>query len=153
MGMRMVGDESPEPIASQFRRVSEEQRFGMSFQESLLGLMDRVPLVDTRILATAMLIQHEVGGNLAETLDNIAHTVRSRFTLRRQLRVYTAQGRMSGYILAALPPAVGTVIYFLDPSYIQLLFTDPSGRLMLGSAVILQIVGFLWIRRIIRVEV
>lgn len=153
MGLRMVGDESPEPIAAQFRRVAEEQRFGMPFEDSLLSLVDRVPLVDVRILTTAMMIQHEVGGNLAETLDNIAKTIRSRFTLRRQLRVYTAQGRMSGYILAALPPAVGTVIYMLDPTYIRLLFTEPMGRFMLAAAVVLQICGFLWIRRIISIEV
>ncbi len=153
MGLRMVGDESPEPVAGQFRRVAEEQRFGIPFEDTLLSLVDRVPTVDVRILTTAMLVQHEVGGNLAETLDNIAATIRSRFTLRRQLRVYTAQGRMSGYILAVLPPVVGGVIYLLDPTYIRLLFTEPMGRLMLTSAVIMQICGFLWIRRIISIEV
>jgi tight adherence protein B len=116
-------------------------------------MVDRIPLVDMRILVTAIMVQREVGGNLAEILDNIAQTVRARFTLRRQLRVYTAQGRMSGYILAVLPPILGGIIYFLDPTYITLLFTEPMGRVMLVAAIVLQTAGFLWIRRIVQIEV
>ena len=102
-GLKMVADETTEPIASEFRRTFEEQRFGLPFEDALLAMADRVSLIDVRILTTAILIQREVGGNLAEVLDNLANVIRVRFTIRRQLRVYTAQGRFSGYVLAAAP--------------------------------------------------
>ena len=109
--------------------------------------------MDVRILVTAILIQREVGGNLAEVLDNLASVIRARFTIRRQLRVYTAQGRFSGYVLAILPIAVGAAVYSLNPPYMKLLFTDPIGKLMLITAVIFQIIGFLWIRKIVDIEI
>ena len=128
--MKMVADETKDPIASEFRRTHEEHRFGLPFEDALLAMADRVSLIDVRILTTAILIQREVGGNLAEVLDNLANVIRVRFTIRRQLRVYTAQGRFSGYVLGALPIAVGLAIYSLNPSYMRLLFTDPLGKLM-----------------------
>jgi tight adherence protein B len=152
-GMKMVADETSEPIASEFRRTHEENRFGLPFEDALLAMADRVSVVDVRILTTAILIQREVGGNLAEVLDNLANVIRMRFTIRRQLRVYTAQGRFSGYVLAILPIAVGVAIYNLNPSYMRLLFTDPVGKLMLLVAVVFQIGGFLWIRKIIDIEI
>jgi tight adherence protein B len=112
-----------------------------------------VALVDVRILVTAILIQREVGGNLAEVLDNLATVIRARFTIRRQLRVYTAQGRFSGYTLAVLPIIVGALIYMLNPPYMKLLFTHPIGKLLVFLAVVMQIVGFLWIRKIIDIEI
>ncbi len=152
-GMKMVADETGEPISSEFLRAHEENRFGLPFEDALLAMADRVSIVDVRILTTAILIQREVGGNLAEVLDNLANVIRVRFTIRRQLRVYTAQGRFSGYVLALLPIAVGTAIYHLNPTYMRLLFTDPIGKLMLLTAVVFQIVGFLWIRKIIDIEI
>jgi tight adherence protein B len=152
-GMKMVADESGEPIASEFRRTFEESRFGVPFDDAIQEMSDRVDIVDVRILVTAILIQREVGGNLAEVLDNLASVIRARFTIRRQLRVYTAQGRMSGYVLAALPIAVGTIIYLLNPSYGSLMFTHPLGRVLLVVAAIMQIVGFLWIRKIIDIDI
>jgi tight adherence protein B len=152
-GLKMVADETSEPIQSEFRRTHEENRFGLPFDDALLAMADRVNIVDVRILVTAILIQREVGGNLAEVLDNLASVIRVRFTIRRQLRVYTAQGRFSGYVLAVLPIAVGAAIYSLNPPYIRLLFTDPMGKLMLLTAVIFQIIGFLWIRKIIDIEI
>jgi tight adherence protein B len=152
-GLKMVADETAEPIQGEFRRTHEENRFGLPFDDALLAMADRVNIVDVRILVTAILIQREVGGNLAEVLDNLANVIRVRFTIRRQLRVYTAQGRFSGYVLAVLPIAVGAAIYNLNPSYIRLLFTDPFGKLMLLTAVIFQIVGFLWIRKIVDIEI
>jgi tight adherence protein B len=152
-GMKMVADETKEPIAGEFRRTHEEHRFGLPFEDALLAMADRVSLIDVRILTTAILIQREVGGNLAEVLDNLANVIRVRFTIRRQLRVYTAQGRFSGYVLAALPIAVGLAIYSLNPSYITLLFTDPMGKLMVLLAVVFQIAGFLWIRKIVNIEI
>jgi tight adherence protein B len=152
-GLKMVADEAGEPVASEFRRTHEEHRFGLAFEDAMLAMADRVKIVDVRILVTAILIQREVGGNLAEILDNLSSVIRARFTIRRQLRVYTAQGRFSGYVLAALPIAVGAAVYSLNPPYIMMLFTDPMGKLLVTVAVIFQVIGFLWIRKIVNIEI
>lgn len=151
-GLKMLSEDSEEPIASEFRAVFEEQRFGLPFEEALLGLGDRVSLPDVRILITAILVQREVGGNLAEILEKVAGTMRARFMIRRQVRVYTVQGRMSGYILAALPMVVGFFIFLINRGYMQILFTHPMGKALLGLAMVLQLIGFLWIRKIVNVE-
>jgi tight adherence protein B len=152
-GLKMVAEETRDPIAAEFRRTQEENRFGLPFDDAILAMADRVNIVDVRILVTASLIQREVGGNLAEVLDNLSGVIRARFTIRRQLQVYTAQGRFSGYVLGVLPIATGGGIYALNPSYMRLLFTDPIGKLMLVTAVIFQIIGFLWIRKIVDIEI
>jgi Flp pilus assembly protein TadB len=152
-GLKMVADETQEPIAGEFLRTFEEQRFGLPFDDAIIAMADRVDLVDVRILVTAILIQREVGGNLAEVLDNLAHVIRARFTIRRQLKVYTAQGRFTGYTLAVLPIIVGIVIYFLNPPYMRLLFTHPIGKLMVAIAGVMQIIGYIWIRRIVDIEI
>ncbi|HZE74618.1 MAG TPA: type II secretion system F family protein, partial [Gemmatimonadales bacterium] len=105
------------------------------------------------ILVTAILIQREVGGNLAEVLDNLASVIRARFTIRRQLKVYTAQGRFTGYTLALLPVIVGFAIYFINPPYMLLLFHHPMGKLMVGVAAVMQVIGYIWIRRIVDIEI
>jgi tight adherence protein B len=152
-GLKMVADETREPIAGEFERTFEEQRFGLPFDDAITAMADRVNLVDLRILVTAILIQREVGGNLAEVLDNLATVIRARFTIRRQLRVYTAQGRFTGYTLAVLPIIVGTCIYMLNPSYMKLLFTHPIGKLMVTVAAVMQVIGYLWIRKIVDIEI
>ncbi len=152
-GVRMVAEEMPDPVGSEFRTVFEEQRFGLPFNDALLSLADRNDLVDVRIFVTAVLIQREVGGNLAEILDKLSTMIRMRFAIRRQLRTYTAQGRMSGYVLACVPFFVGFIIYVLNPSYMTTLFTEPIGRYMILGAVILQLMGFLWIRKIVNIEI
>lgn len=152
-GLKMASEESPEPLAGEFRRVFEEQRFGMPFEEAILGIADRVSLIDVRILVTAILVQREVGGNLAEVLDKIAYVIRQRFTIRRQLRVYTAQGRFSGIVLALLPVAVGSALFFINRDYMLTLFFDPIARYFLVLAVILQVLGYLWIRKIVDIEI
>ena len=152
-GLKMVADETQEPIAGEFRRTFEEQRFGLPFDDAIVSMADRVTLVDVRILVTAILIQREVGGNLAEVLDNLASVIRARFTIRRQLRTYTAQGRMSGYVLAVLPIAVGTIIYLLNPAYMKVLFNSDVGQFMVMVAAVLQIIGYLWIRKIVNIEI
>jgi len=151
-GIQMVADEGPEEVAEEFRRTFEEQRFGIPFEEALLGMVDRTDLVDVRIFAIAVLVQREVGGNLAEILEGLARTIRRRFYLRRQLRVYTAQGRMTGYALVSLPIVVGFVVFLLQPSYIMVLFENPVGWLLLAIAAVLQVVGGLWIRQIINID-
>jgi len=152
-GLQMVGEESPEPLAGEFRRVFEEQKFGLAIEDSLLALADRIDLVDMRIFVTALLIQREVGGNLAEILDKISYTIRERFTIQRQVRVYTAQGRFTGYLLAVLPIGVGFLIFLLNQEYMLILFQNPTGRLMVTAAALLQIIGFFVIRKIIHIEV
>ncbi len=152
-GLKMVGDEALEPLAGELRRVFEEQRFGMPFDEALLGLCDRVPLTDVRILITAILVQREVGGNLAEVLDKIAYVIRARFTIKRQIRVYTAQGRFSGYVLSILPFAVGSALFFINREYVITLFVDPIARYFLVFALVLQVLGYLWIRKIVDIEI
>lgn len=152
-GFRMVAEEGPHRAAEEFRKTFEEHRFGLPFEDALLGMVDRVGSVDVRIFATAVLIQRESGGNLAEILDKLATTIRDRFTIRRQLRIHTAQGRLSGYTLAALPPTVGLLIYLIEPEYVSILFTETIGHMLVVAALVLQIVGFLWIRKIINIEI
>ncbi len=152
-GLKMAGDETADPLAGELRRVFEEQRFGMPFEEAIMGLCDRVALIDVRILVTAILVQRDVGGNLAEVLDKIAYVIRERFTIRRQLRVYTAQGRFSGIVLALLPVAVGSALFFINRPYMITLFFDPIARYFLILAVILQILGYFWIRKIVDIEI
>jgi tight adherence protein B len=151
-GLRMAAEEASEPLASEFRVTFEEQKFGLPFEEALLGLGDRVEVVDIRILITAILVQREVGGNLSEILEQIAETMRARFNLKRQVRVYTAQGRMSGYTLAALPILVGFVVTLINPDYMQTLYQEDLGRALLIGAATLQGIGFLWIRQIVDVR-
>jgi tight adherence protein B len=149
----MVADEGPHVVSTEFRQVFEEQRFGIPFEEALLGLVDRIATMDVRIFVIAVLVQRDVGGNLAETLENLAETIRKRFYLRRQLRVYTAQGRLTGYALGALPLVVGFGIFLGDPGYLMVLFTDPYGQLMLFAGALLQVFGVLWIRKIIDIDI
>jgi tight adherence protein B len=152
-GLQMVADEAPEPVSGEFRQVFEEQKFGLPLEDSMLGLADRIDLIDMRLFVTALLIQREVGGNLAEVLDKIAYVIRERFTIQRQVRVYTAQGRFTGYLLAGLPIAVGLLIYALNQEYMRILITHPTGRMMIALAAILQVMGYFIIRKIINIEI
>jgi tight adherence protein B len=151
-GLRMAAEEAQEPLASEFRITFDEQKFGLPFEEALLGLGDRVEVVDVKILITAILVQREVGGNLSEILETIAETMRARFNLKRQVRVFTAQGRISGTTLAALPIVVGLAITLINPDYMQMLFHERVGQTMLAGAAFLQLIGFLWIRRIVDIR-
>lgn len=152
-GLQLVAEEAPVPINMEFRRVFEEQKFGLSLEDSLLALADRIELVDMRIFVTAVMIQREVGGNLAEILDKISYTIRERFTIERQVRVYTAQGRFTGYLLAGLPIAIGFLIYMLNREYMTILWERPVGRLLMAVAATLQIIGFFIIRKIINIKI
>lgn len=152
-GVKMVAEEAHPVVAREFRQVFEEQRFGLPFDDALLGLVDRNQSMDVRILVTAVLVQREVGGNLAEILDNLSETMRARFKIRRQLRVYTAQGRLSGYILGALPIVVALIILLINPDYMRLLISETIGHFMIAGAVTLQILGYLWIRKIVNIEI
>lgn len=151
-GLRVVAEESPSPISDEFRQVYEEQKFGLPLSESLLALADRMTLLDVRIFVTAVLIQIESGGNLAEILDNLSHIIRDRFRFRRQVRTHTAHGRMTGWVLASAPFAAGGGMLMLNPEYMRVLFDEPLGRLMLVGAAGLQVIGFVVVRRIMDVD-
>ncbi|MFV1964591.1 MAG: type II secretion system F family protein [Pirellulaceae bacterium] len=152
-GFSLVGDEMAEPISKEFARSFEEQNLGISLDESLEGMTQRVPNLDLRFFATAVILQRTTGGDLAEILDKIGHLVRERFKIWGQIQALTGEGRLSGIVLLALPPVLFIVMYRLNPEYSTLLFTDPMGQQMLGGAIVLQLVGALVIRKIINIKV
>jgi len=149
----MVGEELPEPVGPEFKKTFERQNFGLPLREAMDELSDRVTILDVRFFVTAVAIQRETGGNLAEILDNLAHVVRERFKIRRQVRVHTAHGRFTGYVLLALPPALGVVLTYLAPEQMQPLFRERMGQMMILTAMVLQTIGFIWIRQVIKIEV
>lgn len=152
-GLEMIAKEAAEPISGEFRTAFDEQNFGLPLRDALLNLTDRVPLIDVRFFVTALLIQKETGGNLAEILDGLAHVIRDRFRIYREVRTRTAQGRLTAGILIALPPFMMAALAVLNPSYIGILFDDPKGVTVLTVAALLQVVGtgILW--KIIHIEV
>jgi tight adherence protein B len=152
-GIKMVADEMPDPVGKEFRRVFEEQNLGLPLRNALMGLQERVALVDLKLFVVAVLIQRQSGGNLSEILDKIAYTIRERFRIWRQLKVHTAQAKLTGIILTALPPVVGTIIIGLNYEYMKIIFEEPWGLRLLAGSVVLQICGFLWIRKIVNIEV
>lgn len=152
-GFQMIGEECPDPVGEEFRRSFEEQKFGLPLKDSLLNLMERIDLVDVRIFVTALLVQREVGGNLAEILDKIAYTIRERFKILRQVRVYTAQGRLTGYLLGGLPIILGMLLTAMNAEYMAILFERQIGRVLMAVAAVLQITGFFIIRKIIHIKV
>jgi len=151
--MGMVADEAPDPIGPEFKKTFDEQNFGMSVKEALGNLGDRVPLIDVRFFVTAVLIQRETGGNLSEILDNLSHVVRERFKILRQVRVFTAHGRMTGYVLMALPAALAIALSFINPDHMNVLFEDHMGKMMILATIIMQAVGYVWIRQVVKIEV
>jgi len=151
--MGMVADELGAPVGPEFKKAFEEQNFGLPLRDALNGLAERTPLLDIRFFVTAVTIQRESGGNLAEILENLAHVVRERFKIRRQVRTHTAHGRFTGYVLLALPAALAVALSSISPDQMQLLFRDPMGQMMLAGAVVLQTIGYFWIRKVIRIEV
>ena len=152
-GMEIVGQEMTEPIAGEFRKTFEEQRLGLHFREAVVNLTKRVPLQDTRFFAAALIIQDETGGNLAEILGNLSSTMRDRFKIRGEVRVKTAQGRLTAAILMALPPSMLVLLNFLNPQYGRVLYTDPYGLIALGVALTLQIIGGLILWKIVNIEI
>ncbi|MET0800330.1 MAG: type II secretion system F family protein, partial [Actinomycetota bacterium] len=149
----MVAREIPQPAATEFQRVVSEIRLGRPTDEALEALATRVGSADFRWAVLAVNIQREVGGNLAEILDNVADTLRERAMMRRQIQVLTAEGRLSAWVLAALPVAIGTYMFAVNPDYIGLLVTTKMGLIMLGGAVTLLLVGIFWMRRIVDIDV
>jgi tight adherence protein B len=151
--MGMVADELPAPVGLEFKKSFDQQNFGLPLKDTLRELTERVPIVDVKFFATAISIQRETGGNLAEILDNLAHVVRERFKILRQVRVHTAHGRFTGYVLLALPAALGIVLSFINPEHMELLFNERMGQQMILGAIVMQTIGFVWIRQVIKIEV
>ena len=135
------------------RRPSTNRTSACRSKRRSANLGDRVPLIDVRFFVTAVLIQRETGGNLSEILDNLSHVVRERFKILRQVRVFTAHGRMTGYVLMALPAALAIALSFINPDHMNVLFEDHMGRMMILGTIIMQAVGYVWIRQVVKIEV
>ena len=151
--LEMISSEIPEPVSSEFRKLFEEQKFGMPVRDALMNFVDRVPLVDVKFFVTAVMLQRETGGNLAEILDNLSYMIRERFKIMRQVRVYTAQGRLTMGLLMSLPPIIICIMLFMSPGFIKPLFTDPLGHAMIAGGITLQTIGYFVIRKIIQIQV
>lgn len=152
-GFELIANEMPEPLAGEFRITYDQQNLGMALRDALENLTLRMPLPDVRFFVSALQIQRETGGNLAEILEKLSYVIRERFKLLRQVRVYTAEGRMSLYVLTAVPPITAALMYFANREYIMTLFRDPLGHKIVAVAIVLQIVGYLVIRDITRLKV
>jgi len=152
-GFELIANELPPPVGEEFRITFQQQKLGLPFRDALQNLAVRVPLPDVRIFISSLQIQRDSGGNLGEILDTMSTVVRERFKLRRQIKIYTAEGRLSSYVLTALPFAALVALYFLQPAYIMPMFTEPRGQRMLTLAAILQAVGYVVIGRIIKIKV
>ncbi len=152
-GFSNVAQELPPPLGKEFGRVFEEQNLGISLDDSLEGLTERVPNLDLKFFATALILQRQTGGDLAEILDKIGRLIRERFQIWGQVQALTGEGRLSGIVLLALPVVLFLVVYHLNTDYVMVLFTDPMGKQMLVAAVVMQLVGALVIRKIVNIEV
>ena len=151
--LEMITNEISEPVAGEFRQLYEEQKYGMPVRDALLNLTERMPSVDVKFFVTAVMLQRETGGNLAEILDNLSYVIRERFKIQRQVRVYTAQGRLTMALLMGMPPVIVVTMMALNPAFIRPLFSDPIGHALLVGGITLQTVGYFVIRKIIRIQV
>jgi len=152
-GLKMAADELSEPVGPEFRKTFDEQNFGLPLKDALENLTLRIPILDVRFFATAVLIQRETGGNLSEILENLAHVVRERFKILRQVRVYTAHGRLTGYVLLALPAVLAIALSFINPEHMNMLFRERIGQMLLMVAIGMQIAGYIWIKQVVKIEV
>jgi tight adherence protein B len=152
-GFNLVADEMTLPISKEFGRVFEEQNLGVTLEDALNEMSNRIPNLDLRFFATAVILQRQTGGDLAEILDKIGYLVRERFKIWGQIQALTGEGRLSGIVLLALPPLLFLAVYRLNPDYVMVLFTDPMGQKMLAGGAVLQLMGALLIRKIINIKV
>ncbi len=152
-GFNCVADEMPPPIGREFQRAFEEQNLGIPLDETLRDLAERVPNLDLKFFVTAVVLQRQTGGDLAEILDKIGALIRDRFRIWGQVQALTGEGRLSGVVLLALPFVLFLAVYKLNPEYIMILFTDPMGKQMLAGAILMQLLGALVIRKIVNIQV
>jgi tight adherence protein B len=148
-GLTMVAEEIEKPVGEEFKLLYDRQNFGMPLPEALKLFAERIPLIDARFFVTAVLTQRETGGNLGEVLDNLASVIRDRFRVKRQVRVLTAHGRITGWILAGMPPALAAAMLIISPDHMHMLINDPLGVKMIVGALTLQIMGTLIIRKLV----
>ncbi len=151
--LEMVAEQSPEPLAGEFARVFQQQRFGLRFRDALLEMADRVPSADLHFLVTAILVQRETGGDLTDILDRTTHVIRERVRIEGEVQTYTAQGRLTGWILSLLPVVLLVLINMISPGYSHMLFTDPTGQKMLYAGGGLIMLGAFLISRIVDIKV
>ncbi len=153
VSLEMIHREFQEPISGEFRRAFEEHNLGLPIEVALEKLAKRVPSLDVHFFVSAVLLQKRTGGNLAEILDKLAYVIRERFKLRGRIRAVSAHGRMTATALSCIPIAVAILMFYTNPDYVKFFFTDDVGNIMLGSAVALQIIGYLVMKKIVNIEV
>ena len=151
--MDMVAREMAPPIQTEFAKVLQEINLGVTTEDALFRLTERVPSADLDLVITAMLIQRQIGGNLSEILDNISNTIRERIRIQGEVKALTAQGRLSGFIIGSMPVGIGSFLLLINPKYVTQLFTDPRGQFMVGYAVVAEVIAILIIRKIITIKV
>jgi tight adherence protein B len=151
--LELIANELSEPVASEFRKLFEEQKFGLPVRDALMNMTGRMPLVDVKFFVTAVMLQRETGGNLAEILDNLSYVIRDLFKIMRQVRVYTAQGRLTMMLLMGLPPVIVLTMLLTSPAFIRPLFSDPIGHALVVAGIVLQTLGYFVIRKIIQIQV
>jgi len=149
----MVASEMPEPIATEFRKTYEEQNLGLSLKLALENMTDRMPLLDLKMCVTAVLIQRETGGNLAEILEKVAVTIRERFRIMGDLKTLTTSSRMSAWLLCGLPIFVTFIITAMNPEYMSVLWKDQRGHYLIAAALFLQVTGMLIVRKILNIKI
>lgn len=152
-GIEMIADEMVEPIGPEFRITFDEQNFGLPLKQALFNMVERVPLLDLKFFVTAVLMQKETGGNLAEILTNLSHLIRERFKIMGEVRTFSAQGRLTGYILTAVPIAMGFILSAMNWDYMSALFKEEIGHYMLAIAGFCQLLGYIVIRKIVNIKV
>lgn len=152
-GMKVVSEEMPAPISTEFNAVYETQNLGVGIDQALRDMLKRMPNIDLKFFVTAVIIQRQTGGDLAEILDKIGRIVRERFKILGQVQALTGEGRISGVVLMGLPIALFFAVYYLNPTYVMLLFTDPLGKKMVAGAIFLQILGAFAIKKIVNIKV
>jgi tight adherence protein B len=152
-GFKLVADEMPPPIGLEFGRAYEAQNLGQPLEDAIEEITERIPNLDLRFFATAVILQRQTGGDLAEILDKIGHLIRERFKIYGQIQALTGEGRLSGVVLLALPPVLAVTMMFLNPKYMMQLFTDPMGHQMLAGGIFMQVLGAWVIRKIVNIKV
>ena len=151
-GLAMIAEEMPKPIGPEFKLLHDHQNFGMPLPDALKEFAQRIPLLDARFFVTAVLIHRESGGNLSEILDNLGSVIRDRFKIKRQIRVISAHGRLTGYVLVGVPPALAFVLFLVNPGHLKTLMGDPLGVKLIITAIVLQLTGTLIIRKLVRIQ-
>lgn len=151
--LNVVASEMPDPIASEFKQTYDEQNLGLSFKLALNNLTERIPLVDMQLCMTAIMIQRETGGNLAEILEKVAATIRERFRIMEDLKTLTTQSRISAYVLCAVPLFITIAATIISPDYMSILWDDPRGHNLIALAVGMQLCGILMVRKILQIKI